>query len=347
MVDPIPRLEKIVEEAGKMSDAEFHQAMATTFLNLRDFHTNYLMPKPYSCHVVLWPLVFDLVQSSDLVQYPKVAVKSFSRIPQVMNYTDIKEKVQIGDVLVKYNGKTFKEYFDEHKSVTGGANSYGGQRSVLNYLSYRSGRMFLMPEETEAEYVLRRKDGKTYSVKAPLVVRSNTDCIAESKAPSNATKVEEEQIKDMKRMIMNEALAVHPFLDDLKSVFEKNYDYKINRTSDSILSWSIYSRGTMKIGIILLDSFVPASSTVDELLQTFRGLLVNELKDTDALLIDVRNNGGGYVTLSDSLPQFFTADYIPPGARSLVSETNGKIFNSPSFNNSEYVPSILFDCLIS
>lgn len=74
-VDPIPTMKDIKKRAKKMSDSEFHLAMASLFLSLRDFHTNYQLPSPYNCYRALYPLSFELVDSRDILNEPVVAVK--------------------------------------------------------------------------------------------------------------------------------------------------------------------------------------------------------------------------------------------------------------------------------
>lgn len=89
--------------------------------------------------MIVYPLEFDLLDSSDLVQEPIAAVKSRSFLPFDQIVPAIKNQVQIGDILVKINGMTLKEYYEANKHVTGGANEFGGLRSALNHFSMRSG----------------------------------------------------------------------------------------------------------------------------------------------------------------------------------------------------------------
>jgi C-terminal processing protease CtpA/Prc len=55
-------------------------------------------------------------------------------------------------------------------------------------------------------------------------------------------------------------------------------------------------------------------------------LLVNELKDTNAVVFDIRNNGGGQITLADTIPQLFAPNIVAGDARALVAPINQQIF---------------------
>ncbi len=99
------------------------------------------MPMPYSCYMVAYPLSFDLLESSDLVEEPVAAVKSRSFLPFDQIIPALKNEVQIGDILVKIDGMTLKEYYEANKHVTGGANEFGGLRSALNHFQMRPGAM--------------------------------------------------------------------------------------------------------------------------------------------------------------------------------------------------------------
>ena len=338
-IDPLPKLSRILGNVTRMTEIRLHTELTSLFLSLRDWHTNYYLPKPHACYHALWPLEFSFIASENFEASPNVVVKAFTSLKEAMRFShDIRKLVEIGDKLITYNGLTFKEFYNLNKAKTGGANLYGGMRSVVGFLSYRPGSMFMMPNETEAVYVLEKRNGKQYTVKAPIVARENRECLRQYTHPNESpnykvftSKKDEEWTQKRLAMFEKNENAYHPFLEDMKRSFDQNLDFKFHKTKDDILSWSIYKKGESNVGIIRLDSFVPSSNNVDLVLELFHGLLVRELRDTEALIIDVRSNGGGIISLADSIPQFFVADYIPPGARVLVSPTNALIFNSSEF----------------
>lgn len=68
-------------------------------------------------------------------------------------------------------------------------------------------------------------------------------------------------------------------------------------TKDDIVKWTIRIVGGKKIGVIRLESFVPSNpaASVNDILLIIRELLVDQLKDTDCLIFDVRKNPGGFL----------------------------------------------------
>ena len=186
-VDHSSEMRRILKNAESMSDKEFHLSISKMVLSFRDLHTNYYLPGPYGCYRALLPLDFDLLESSDLINDPKVVVKSFSVYEEVLSKSpSIEDLVQIGDELITFNGKTFKTLFSEKKNITGGANDYGGMRSLITYLSYVNGRMFPLPTESSIEYHLKRNESYSYKYTANYVARINTECIASSLLPDKS-----------------------------------------------------------------------------------------------------------------------------------------------------------------
>jgi hypothetical protein len=47
-VDPVQRLKLLRRRIGGISERSFHSEMISIFVELRDLHTNYLLPQPYN-----------------------------------------------------------------------------------------------------------------------------------------------------------------------------------------------------------------------------------------------------------------------------------------------------------
>ena len=101
--------------------------------------------------------MFEAIDSDDLIKNPIVVVTGFSSVNKVLEFSPgIKDIVQIGDQLISYNGKSFKQMYREFKSISNGANDYGGMRSVLNLMAFRSAMLTPLQEETEVVYIFKR-----------------------------------------------------------------------------------------------------------------------------------------------------------------------------------------------
>ena len=219
-IDPLPRIQALAQQVDTVSDTVFHETLSDTFIGLRDLHTNYIMPRPHSCYLALWPIEFTLIESHDVEVYPRAVVKAFSSLPNVMRYAhEVSKYVELGDELVSYNRQTFHEFYTENQWKTGGANVYGGQRSVISFLSYRPGHMFLMPKEDVAVYVLKKPSGKIYSVSAPIVTRSDARCLQDHAMYDGARSKRSKPTE--KSSARHHRMAKHPFLQDVKMQFQK------------------------------------------------------------------------------------------------------------------------------
>ncbi|KAJ3078269.1 hypothetical protein HK102_004610, partial [Quaeritorhiza haematococci] len=414
-IDPIPRTSQVLSDLSSPSpsikdDKTLHQTLSTIFQNLHDLHTSYELPKPYSCYQLIFPIEFGLAESDDIISNPLVVVKGFSthRDPVIRLNIYSKEvlgAVNVGDTLVSIDGKSFRQLFEEFKSVTGGANVFGGHRALMNYLTLRPAETYLLPDDmpgntannTEVTYVFKKlTDGSEYTVKLPLVVGFDRECLGSSTStnlalananslinnpirlqsltdPSTDPSSEDDlssfrlaaptpptpptRRKDSIKKQLKEA--IHPFLEALKEASGGDLlsaDYPRKRTQEDIVSWALYTynptdtntggRGSMKIGILRLDSFRPKNVPEDQLdeadwvVQLVRGLLVKELADTDALIIDVRDNQGGLITLAEGIPQLFIGGkktFEPAKARVLVNPINERILTaSQLFDNTDW-----------
>jgi C-terminal processing protease CtpA/Prc len=108
-------------------------------------------------------------------------------------------------------------------------------------------------------------------------------------------------------------------------------------SEDPIISYGIWKPESKNLGVIVMTSFQPRGSDTKLVFQVIRNLLTGPLKDTNALLWDIRNNGGGSVDMADSLPQLFQTDITPGFRRAIASPANAYIFlNSTPANDPWY-----------
>lgn len=338
-VDPLPVIDGILARAPKMSDEQFHFQMSALFNSLRDLHTNYFLPGPYQCYRAVFPIDFELIDSPDLVNDPIVVVKGLSSFPEVIQNMPAEiQQVSVGDVLVSYEGRSFKDFYNDHKNKTGGmlqtdvgANEYGGMRSALTYMSYVHGKVSPLPDKETVTYRLRKANSLEYSLTLPITARIDTSCLSQS--PETGTEpgnfVSPSNSNDKLSFVypgipltpkQQEDMMAHPYIDEIAQTISYQ-DYVQMSTSDSELSWSLYtSQSGIKLGIIRLESFSFVSDTLKGVLM-IQQLLTAQLKDSHAVLFDVRNNGGGTISLAEGIPQLF--------ARSRVSTTNARALNNP------------------
>ncbi|KAH9265305.1 hypothetical protein BASA83_011207 [Batrachochytrium salamandrivorans] len=69
-----------------------------------------------------------------------------------------------------------------------------------------------------------------------------------------------------------------------------------------------------------------------------RSLLVNELKDTNSVIYELRGNPGGIVSFSDGMVQLFKPDFHPFGGRYLMNNVTYNIFAKGKDPNLDPLP---------
>jgi len=64
-VDPVQSLKLLRRQVGQLSERQFHDAMITIFKDLRDLHTNYILPSPYNQHTAFLPFMMKEYYDAD------------------------------------------------------------------------------------------------------------------------------------------------------------------------------------------------------------------------------------------------------------------------------------------
>ena len=291
------------------------------------------MPFPISCYSLVFPLSFDLAKND------RIVVKNFAKSEALSFSTGIKDKVSIGDQLISFNGKSIS---DLRKEANNGANDSGALRQLLSFLSNRNGNQFPLGSQTNVCYKLNRPNNTQYFYRAPIVVSINSFC--NLKDDSQTFRVGEQEPPTFREHLEKGIINLKHELDfkshletmkntDLTSDLAFGNTFRGIPTNEAKISWKVYKKDEISLGILRLDGFDPLNTY--ESLQIIIDLLSNELSDTDALLIDVRNNPGGLIPFADLLPKLFTTNSRASVGRALVSPQNEFIFLNTIMNQTE------------
>ena len=80
-----------------------------------------------------------------------------------------------------------------------------------------------------------------------------------------------------------------------------------------------------------MESFVPTgANTENTIVDILKGLFTKELKDTAAVVFDIRGNGGGYLGVADIIPQLLTPVFGTAYGRAVKSKVNYIIMSPDS-----------------
>ncbi|KAJ2997393.1 hypothetical protein HDV02_005590 [Globomyces sp. JEL0801] len=323
-IDPVPRSQAISEEAATLSDKDFHYKYVDLFLSLRDKHTVYLLRKTFTA------IIFAQLESDDMIKNPLPIVAGFSSRQPVLDASQDAKKAQVGDKLISIDGISFKEYAEKVKYTIGGANTPALYRNALNSLSGINFAIQKVKQENEVKYVLERPDGTRYEVVLPWVALKDLNCVADAKkfiANPSFTPEKEVGVQTIKNhpnlLIERPAVLDLPETMDAKAGAEDDTQANIvyNPTIESLISWGIYKKDTLNMGVIKLGTF-KTNAGIEETIKLIRTIVGDYLAETKSIVFDIRSNGGGYAIIAQALNQLFVADAVSAKHRALVTDVN-------------------------
>ncbi|KAL2914878.1 hypothetical protein HK105_205620 [Polyrhizophydium stewartii] len=298
--------------------------------------------------------------AANLAQNPTVIVTSKTTDPALAKLLGAEfAKVELYDELVSVNGKTFRQWFDSVKfDGPQGANDFGGQRTALEYLGTVYASIGRLPAQDSIQLTFRSRKhyGKIYSVNIPYVVARTDTCwkvtsqlyqkvsgktLPGTPAPSfraTAGLTDSDVTRLRKAQLVKDQKRPRARIDDSdkreaqKTLFPSTAAFPLKYTEGDVTKvlWGIWTK--KNLGVIRIDDFEPADPSgsgddVNVAIQYIRKLLANELKDTAAVVFDLRNNPGGYISFANYLPQLFRPQpFNPFGAHYLRNNVTYNIF---------------------
>ncbi|KAL2914428.1 hypothetical protein HK105_205995 [Polyrhizophydium stewartii] len=343
--DPFPTVRNLRANIDWVTDEDLQIGLSEAFLRIRDLHTVFYKTGPYSCFSATTGLVFEFAEgSADIVNSPKVVVSGYSSTAAVRNLLAPQlAKIKVGDELATINGESFVTWFRKNQFRLGaGANDFGGMRRGLDVLNTRSGWSRLLPDEDSITLQFRDRAhyGKLYEVEIPYVSARNDACWAASSqlyyqrtgvvipgTPQSQSLVVPKAPKS-RNDPRKQPLAF--VLNDGSEPISAVRPVTLKSTDASSVSWGIWDPKGKNMGVIYLTDFSPkdpSGASNDQLaIEVVRSLLANELKDTNSVLVDIRDNGGGSINYANGLPQLFKPDFNQFGARYLRNNVTYNLF---------------------
>ncbi|KAH6577351.1 hypothetical protein BASA60_004092 [Batrachochytrium salamandrivorans] len=309
--NPYPDLDIFRKTYVGMTDEQFSLGLTRIFNKMRDLHTLYYKAGPYSCFSLSTGLFFKFVDDSlGSSTPPKVRVVGMNDTPEILDLIgNVLSAVAVGDELLTINGLSFHDWYDQNKFSLGfGANDSGGHRGAFQYLEGVSGSSNILPEVDDITFQLKRL--------APTSLRQKRSALGNGAELSGNNTLHRRDADIHRRSYWGSVQFEDTKIDDL--------------------TWTIWKNRGRNMGVIRIDSFSPVLKDTKEdtnfmvLIVTIRDLLVNQLKDTDSVLFDVRGNGGGLISAADGIIQLFKPDVTASQFRYLKNEVTKDLFyNGP------------------
>jgi hypothetical protein len=296
-VDPVQSLHQLKTIYADLSTDEFHEEVLKIYNSVNDFHVNYNLPTPYSCYVTTLPFSFRIVSDGKIyVSKVKENMKPlFTRI----------DKISVGDELLKYDHTNPLEEIKNRDAEIPASTAEGKIDQGVLDLYWRSHIASLLPKKNHVRLKLKKINGKVYSLKVPFLAHEDKACV-ENQNKSLSLLIPKAPIKRLEKLKLKNL-----FWNDQNSTKENNLGRdtvdlsKLNTTEHRDLFWKVVTYKNKSMGYLKLTSFEeydlgPRSAFL------IKKLLLNELKDTEGLLIDVRGNYGGQIPFAERFSSLFT-----------------------------------------
>lgn len=284
--NPIPYLNKIESELNTISDLSFHKQLSDIFFRLRDLHTLYYLPKPFACYESFLPFGFKEVTAANGKKV--IAVTTMRDDAEVLKFMPTPFRLKRGDIVTSYNGLSIEKAIQSKMDRSLGANPSAARRKSIELLRSYVHDLDLLPENDSIKFEFQTTEGEKYKLEIPWITWKNWSCIGQNNGLA---------VNTVKKAPMAEA---------------KKHRADFDQTGESTLYWQINKTKFGNFGYIELLSFNPIDLTVNEVVTKVKGLLQNEFKNTDGLMIDLRGNTGGQLPLAERMIQLFSPREIQP-----------------------------------
>jgi hypothetical protein len=322
-VNPTPGLDLLESEIDTVSSSEMHARLRDLTNRLQDRHTTYRFPLPYGCHFNFLPVDFKEVATAEGA---KIAVSSVSSKPEVIDLiqrSGMPIDITQGDILVSYKGLDPFIAARELALPARGANPAAQRRQEINLLTKRAQSRDFAPESNDVEVTVKSVDGTLKTMKLPWISELDLDCAGS--APKAFSKPKRAPQYDLG--MDEELIAARRVMGDMNNKSDDGYV----DTIDPILKYRLLTNAHGTFAILKLTSFVPEKVSPEALVRELRRLMRSELANTDGMIIDVRDNGGGYIILAEMLAQLFGPNDVNPLAFRLKNSPANQLYwsNSP------------------
>ncbi|OAJ37971.1 hypothetical protein BDEG_21938 [Batrachochytrium dendrobatidis JEL423] len=361
--NPYPALEHIQNNIETLTDEQIQLGLLDVFAQTRDAHTVMSLSGPYSCFYITIGIYFEFIDGpGDMIQDPTIVVSQpvDREILDLLRNTAYNQ-INVGDQLLSINGLTFYNWKNKHRNVIGGSTEAHNQRLALRYLTSRYAALTPLPDENSIKLKFKSRVGTIYEVNVPYMSAYQYTCWEYSsklytqltgvtldihlqntvavKSNSHAlptTTVDDHTTSSQSTMPLVAARHIRKRSQnsqdqDTGRLSKRGLQITFYETSIFELSWTIWKPDSQNMGIIKLASFECTSRTtntrkVSEGVLEVERLLKTVLKDTNSILIDVREGGGGSLDFAHEILQLFKSDIEPFKVKCLINEVTYNMF---------------------
>ena len=310
-VDPIQRLKLLRFHLGDVSERQFHDEMIDTFTDLRDLHTNYILPSPYNSKTAFLPFLLEEFHESGTRKY--LVSKTFAGFTH--------PTFKVGVAVTSWNGIPIDRAVEVNADRQAGSNPDARHARGLEALTIRTMAMSSPPDERWV--IVGYVDGRT-----EREVRIDWQVFEPDPAPPGGgggggaarrtraafgLDLRTELARRVKKMLFN------PQAMDAERRSGRALATRVAAADDTSTMPDVFSFKTVTtpsgaFGYVRIWTFV---ADEQEFITEF--IRIAGLLPKTGLIIDVRGNGGGNIMCAELLWQLLTPGAVEPTLLSFIS----------------------------
>lgn len=331
-VEPIQRLKLLKQRLTGLSDRAFHDEMISIFTHLRDLHTNYILPEPFTNRVAYLPFRIQDFLDGEKRQYVVTGVTAGAVTPEGNPYAKREDKYFKPGVLVTHwNGIPIDRAVAINAEREAGSNLEARRARGLEAMTIRPLSVSLAPDEDWVVVTYKASvNGQAREIRFDWNVLTLDESL-EGIDPLSATG-EQGQVmgidaksdlerRTRKKLFAPEAIAVEKAVASRRDTAQNivtaveiianavtRLNFKTVSKMPRVFSFRKVKTKHGTFGYIRIETFNVQSDSdfVNEFIR------IIALLPQNGLIIDVRGNGGGSIVAAERLLQLLTPHRINP-----------------------------------
>ena len=320
-VDPVQRLKLLKYRLRTLSERRFHDEMIAIFMELRDLHTNYLLPVPFASMTASLPLQIGEFFADGERQY---------LVTEVISDRVDDPQFEPGVMVTHWNGVPMDRAVELNVDRQAGSNPDARHAQGVDTMTARYMGLSAAPDEDWVVLNYVTPDGQEGQTKVRWLV-AESDLSPTAVDPNSAENplsqalgidVQTESIRRARKMLFK------PDAMDLERKVTATFEARGGlepgeavpdptmadvSTFPDKLQFRTVSTPQGEFGYIRIRSFAVGSMGIGEV-DAFVAEIVRiaRLLPQKGLIVDVRGNGGGTIMAGERLLQIFTPKKIEP-----------------------------------
>jgi len=308
-INPIQRLKllkfRLETKGGEIEPVlQFHKRMLEIFASLRDVHTSYFLPKPFSDQIAFLPFLVEQYFESDGKRGRTEKFLVSRVLDMVLRRNSATESnaafFKPGVEAVYWNGVPMRRAIEINGENQAGSNPEARFARGLDNLTVRPIDTSLPPDEKWVDLTYKTPAGETLTLRLEWLVYDSANDSVKVKSTEKkraAVDVKKTKINEFKR---NFFARPRPVI--VSKSFQDNFYAQVRKVSGR------------EFGYIRLLSFEvdDSKAVIDRFVNAVRRVITDVDFPQQGLIIDVRGNAGGTIRAGERLLQLFTPGRIRP-----------------------------------